>query len=281
MIEYIKILLISLVCGVALPLPVSSGAHLSFINGILDFSDDKNVLGLYYSVMSVAFSLVIFVFLRKIYLSGIKSLFRKDKKLSGYRKLMKNILISLIPSLILFVPVSEDKLLCDIFDGFLVRSNILLVAVASVIGSLVLVISIWYTRQGYSLTKRSADTKTVIRTAVYQIVSYVIPGISRVSSASTNMLICDVESKVIIREIYLYIAPQMLLINTVKIIRFILADVIVSPLMIAVSVVSVVIMSAVVVTAMSRINIRRIFAFFAVYGGVIGAVFCVISFVLK
>ena len=281
MIEYIKILIISLVCGVALPLPVSSGAHLSFINGILDFSDDKNVLGLYYSVMSVAFSLVIFVFLRKIYLSGIKSLFRKDKKLSGYRKLMKNILISLIPSLILFVPVSEDKLLCDIFDGFLVRSNILLVAVASVIGSLVLVISIWYTRQGYSLTKRSADTKTVIRTAVYQIVSYVIPGISRVSSASTNMLICDVESKVIIREIYLYIAPQMLLINTVKIIRFILADVIVSPLMIAVSVVSVVVMSAVVVTAMSRINIRRIFAFFAVYGGVIGAAFCVISFVLK
>lgn len=281
MIEYIKILIISLVCGVALPLPVSSGAHLSFINGILDFSDDKNVLGLYYSVMSVAFSLVIFVFLRKIYLSGIKSLFRKDKKLSGYRKLMKNILISLIPSLILFVPVSEDKLLCDIFDGFLVRSNILLVAVASVIGSLVLVISIWYTRQGYSLTKRSADTRTVIRTAVYQIVSYVIPGISRVSSASTNMLICDVESKVIIREIYLYIAPQMLLINTVKIVRFILADVIVSPLMIAVSVVSVVVMSAVVVTAMSRINIRRIFAFFAVYGGVIGAAFCVISFVLK
>lgn len=281
MIEYIKILLISLICGATLPLPVSSGAHLSFINGILDFSDDKNVLGLYYSVMSVAFSLVIFVFLRKIYLSGIKSLFRKDKKLSGYRKLMKNILISLIPSLILFVPVSEDKLLCDIFDGFLVRSNILLVAVASVIGSLVLVISIWYTRQGYSLTKRSADTKTVIRTAVYQIVSYVIPGISRVSSASTNMLICDVESKVIIREIYLYIAPQMLLINTVKIVRFILADVIVSPLMIAVSVVSVVVMSAVVVMAMSRINIRRIFAFFAVYGGVIGAAFCVISFVLK
>lgn len=281
MIEYIKILIISLVCGVALPLPVSSGAHLSFINGILDFSDDKNVLGLYYSVMSVAFSLVIFVFLRKIYLSGIKSLFRKDKKLSGYRKLMKNILISLIPSLILFVPVSEGKLLCDIFDGFLVRSNILLVAVACVIGSLVLVISIWYTRQGYSLTKRSADTRTVIRTAVYQIVSYVIPGISRVSSASTNMLICDVESKVIIREIYLYIAPQMLLINTVKIIRFILADVIVSPVMIAFSVVAVVIMSAVVVTAMSRINIRRIFAFFAVYGGVIGAAFCVISFVLK
>ena len=76
MIEYIKILLISLICGATLPLPVSSGAHLSFINGILDFSDDKNVLGLYYSVMSVAFSLVIFVFLRKIYLSGIKSLFR-------------------------------------------------------------------------------------------------------------------------------------------------------------------------------------------------------------
>lgn len=281
MIEYIKILIISLVCGAAFPLPVSSGAHLSFINGIVDFSADKNVLGLYYSVMSVTFSVVILIFLRKIYFSGLKSVFNKDKKLINYRTLMKNILISLIPTVILFVPVSEGKLLCDLFDDFLVKSNILLVAFASVIGSLILVVSMWYTRQGYSVTKRSADMKAVIRTSVYQIVSYVIPGISHITSASTNMLICDVESKVIVREIYLYIAPQMLLVNTVKIIRFLLSDIIINPIMVVVCVASAALMSAVVVTAMSKINIRRIFAFFTVYGAVLGTVFCVLSFILK
>lgn len=281
MIEYIKILIISLICGAAFPLPVSSGAHLSFVNGIVDFSSDKSVLGLYYSIMSVTFSAVIFIFLRKIYFSGLKSIFNKDKKLVNYRKLMKSLLISLIPTVILFVPVSEGKLLCDLFDDFLIRSNILLVAFATVIGSLVLVVSMWYTRQGYSVTKRSADMKTVIRTSVYQIVSYVIPGISHISSASTNMLICDVESKVIIREIYLYIAPQMLIINVVKIIRFLLADVIVNPIMVVICIGAVALMSAVTVTAMSKINIRRIFGFFAVYGAALGTVFCVLSFVLK
>ncbi|MBR6568298.1 MAG: undecaprenyl-diphosphate phosphatase [Clostridia bacterium] len=281
MIEYIKIIIISLICGVTLPLPVSSAAHLSFVNGVLNFSDDKSVLGFYYSVMSVVFSAVIFVLLRKIYILGISSLFNKDSKLTAYRKLMKNLLVSLIPAVILFVPVGEDKLLCDLFDGFLVKSNILLVSVATVINALILVISVWYTRQSYSVTKKGADLKTVIRSSVYQIISYVIPGASHVSSAGTNMLICDVESKIIIREIYLYIAPQMLVINVAKIIRYILSDMIVNPVMVVFCVVSVLLMSTLVVTKMSKINIRRILGFFTVYGAVAGVLFAVLSFVLK
>lgn len=281
MIEYIKIIILSLICGVTLPLPVSSPAHFSFINGVLDFSDDKSVLGFYYSVMSVAFSAVIFVLLRKIYLLGFKSLFNKDSKLTNYRKLMKNLFISLVPAAVLFVPVSEEKLLFDIFDGFLVKSNILLVSVACVISALILVISVWYTRQSYSVTKKGADLKAVIRSSVYQIISYVIPGISHVSSAGTNMLICDVESKIIIREIYLYIAPQMLVINAAKIIRYVLSDMIVNPVMVIFCVVSVLLMSALVVTRMSKINIRRILGYFTVYGAVTGVFFAVLSFVLK
>lgn len=281
MIEYIKIIILSLICGVTLPLPVSSAAHFSFINGVLDFSDDKSVLGFYYSVMSVAFSAVIFVLLRKIYLLGFKSLFNKDSKLTNYRKLMKNLFISLVPAAVLFVPVGEEKLLFDIFDGFLVKSNILLVSVACVISALILVISVWYTRQSYSVTQKGADLKAVIRSSVYQIISYVIPGISHVSSAGTNMLICDVESKIIIREIYLYIAPQLLVINAAKIIRYVLSDMIVNPVMVIFCVVSVLLMSALVVTRMSKINIRRILGYFAVYGAVTGVFFAVLSFVLK
>ena len=95
------------------------------------------------------------------------------------------------------------------------------------------------------------------------------------------MLICDVESKIIIREIYLYIAPQMLVINAAKIIRYVLSDMIVNPVMVIFCVVSVLLMSALVVARMSKINIRRILGYFAVYGAVTGVFFAVLSFVLK
>ena len=281
MIEYIKILIASLISGATLPLPVSSAAHFSFLNGVLDFSEDTSVLGFYYSVMSVAFSAVIFVMLRKIYFSCIKSVFDKDKKLTSYRKLMKNLLISLVPMLVLFVPVGDGKLLCDLFDNFLGNSSFLLVAFASIVCAFILVISIWYTKQSYSDTKRGTDTRTAIRTAVYQVISYVIPGVSHISSASTNMLMCDVESKVIVREIYLYIAPQMLFVNLVKIIRFVASDMVINPVMVIISVAAVAGISALVITKMSKINIRRIFPFFAVYCVVTGVIFAVLSFVLK
>ncbi len=281
MIEYIKMIIFSLISGATFALPVSSAAHFSFLNGLMRFSDDTGVLGFNYSVMSLTFSAVIFILLRKIYLLCFKSLFDKDKKLINYRKLMKKLLISLVPMLILFVPISEDKLLCDLFDNFLGASNLLLVGFASVICAFILVISMWYTKQSYAVTKRRADTKTVIRSSVYQIVSYIIPGISHVSSAGTNMLICDVESKIIVREIYLYIAPQMLLVNTVKVIRYALSDMIINPVMVIISVVVVGLMSALVITKMSKINIRRLFAFFAAYCAVSGIAFAVFSFVLK
>ncbi|MBE6774857.1 MAG: hypothetical protein E7543_01555 [Ruminococcaceae bacterium] len=280
MIEYIKILILALFGGATFALPVSSAAHFSYLNSITELSEDARVLGLYYSVMALAFSFVVFIMLRKIYLLCFKSVFNKDIKLKSYRRVMKNLALSLIPMAVLFIPVGENKLLCDIFDGFLTRSNLLMVSAVSVIGALILVVSAWYTRQSYSVTKRSADTKAVLRSSVYQIVSYVIPGISHVSSAGTNMLICDVESKVIVREIYLYIAPQMLLVNSVKIIRYSLTDMIINPVMVIICFAVVALMSALVISKMSKINIRRLFTFFAVYSAVTGLIFAVLSFIL-
>lgn len=281
MIEYIKMIILALISGVTFALPVSSSAHFSFLNSVLNFSEDIKVLGFYYSVMSVAFALVIFWILRKIYVLCLKSIISKSENLMAYRKVYKNILISLLPTFLLFIPIGEGKVLCDLFDDFLTKNNLLLVSFASILGALILVIAVWYAKQSYSTTKRSADTKTVIRSSVYQIVSYVTPGLSHVSSASTNMLLCDVESKVVVREIYLFIAPQMLLVNVFKIVRYILFDVIINPMMIVICVLVVALMCTLVVTKMSKINIRRLFVFFAVYSSFTGVVFAVLSFLLK
>ncbi|MBQ7118529.1 MAG: hypothetical protein IJN88_09990 [Clostridia bacterium] len=281
MLEYIKLIIFALFCGATFALPVSSASHFSFLNSIMKFSQEAEVLGFYYSVMSLAFSAVIFILLRKIYTLCLKSLFNKDTKLKNYRRVIKNLAVSVIPAVILFVPVGEDKLLCDLFDGFLTPSNLLMVSVAVIIGAFVLLISSWYTRQSYSVTKRGADLKTVIRSSLYQIISYVIPGVSHVSSAATNMLICDVESKVIVREIYLYIAPQMLIVNTVKVVRFALSDMVINPVAVIICFVVTALVSALVVTKMSKINIRRLFGFFVAYCALTGIIFAVLSFVIN
>ncbi|MBR5438548.1 MAG: DUF2791 family P-loop domain-containing protein, partial [Clostridia bacterium] len=265
------------------------------INSLLDNLDDvaeggsvtRFLIGRYGSGKSFLIQLIRGYALERDFLTADCDL-SPERKLSGsgnsaiatYRELMKNLALSLIPMIVLFIPMGEGKLLCDVFDEFLVKSNVLLVAFASIICGLILVISMWYTKESYAVTKRGADIKTVIRSSVYQLVSYVIPGFSHISSATTNMLICDVESKVVIREIYLYIAPQMFIVNLVKLIRYILGDTVINPIMIIISVIAAAVMSYIVVTKMSKINIRRILPFFAVYCIASGIIFCVLSLVL-
>ena len=101
MIEYIKMFILSLINGVMMPLPVSSSAHVSFLNKVLDYTDKGETLSFYYAVFSVAFSLVIFFSLRKIYGKVFKSLFTKNdgsKHTAAYKKAGKNIFLSILPA---------------------------------------------------------------------------------------------------------------------------------------------------------------------------------------
>lgn len=281
MIDYIKMIILALISGATAALPTSSAAHYSVVNSIVNFSEDGKTLGFYYSVISIAFSVVIFILLRKIYLNGFKALFSKDESLKNYKKVMINIWVSLVPMAVLFVPVGEGILLIDYFDKFLSSNNLLLVAVISILSALILVISIWYTRQGNSATKRVCDIKTTVRFSVYQLISYIIPGISRVSSAATNMLICDVDSRVVVREIYLYIAPQMFLVNLIKALRYALSDAVVDPIMIVIGAVVGAAMALLVVTKLSKVNIRRTFTFFSIYSAIFGVTAAILSFIVR
>lgn len=281
MIDYINMIILALFAGATAPLPTSSAAHYSVVNSIINFSEDEKTLGFYYSVISIAFAVVVFVLLRKIYINGIKGLFSKDESLMNYKKVMINVLVSLIPAAVLFIPIGEGTFVIDYFDKFLSSSNLLLVAVVSILSALVLVISIWYTRQGSVAKMRVCDLKTTIRFSVYQIISYVIPGISHVSSGATNMLICDMDSRVVVREIYLYMAPQMFLINLIKALRYALSDAVVDPVMMVIGAAVGAAIAAFVVIKMSKVNIRRTFTFFSIYSAVFGITAAILSFIIR
>ena len=101
-------LVISFISGAFAALPVSSSAHYAFLNSVLHFSSDADTLGFYYSIISVVFSLVVFVFLRKLYSKSIASFFRSGKgggsdKHSQYKSIAVNLFLSLLPAVILFL----------------------------------------------------------------------------------------------------------------------------------------------------------------------------------
>ncbi|MBR2417261.1 MAG: hypothetical protein IKB12_01390 [Clostridia bacterium] len=282
MIEYIKMFILSLINGVMMPLPVSSSAHVSFLNKVLDYTDKGETLSFYYAVFSVAFSLVIFFSLRKIYGKVFKSLFTKNdgsKHTAAYKKAGKNIFLSILPAVLLFIPVSEDMLVIDYFDKFLSSSGLLLTAFASLISALVFVTAIWYTKQSNSPTYRNASTKTVLRSAVYELVAFVVPGTSKIAIGSVNMLICDVEPKVIMRDVYLYSAPVIFAVSVVKIIRGLIVDLVVDPLAVIIGAAVSIIASSVIVYFVSKVNMRKLMGFFAWYSVIFGVSAFIMSLV--
>ncbi len=286
MIEYLKLVILALVCGVTMPLPTSSAAHFSVLSYAVNFADDETNLGFYYSVFGIVFSLVIFIMLRKIYIKSFKALFTRDEeklksnKLTPYKPIVKNIFLSLIPMAVLFIPVSGDTLVLDYFDKFLTSDSLYLVGVASVINALILLVSIWYTGQKANELKRVSDTRSTLRMAVYQVVSYVVPGFSHIASGGVNMLISDVNPRVIIREVYLYLAPHMFIISVFKVVRAILNDVIVDlvPLTVAIAVFA--LAAFLCVHLVGKFNLRKLFPFFAVYSVLIGALAVAATFII-
>lgn len=282
MIDYIKFLVLAIFSGITAPLPISSSAQFSFMNSVLDFSHDQNVLGFYYSVFMLVFSVVIFICLRKIYINILKFGFKKTKNKAeiAYKARFRNILLSLIPSLLLFIPVSKDSFLCDYFDRFISPESLLVVCASSVLCGFFLIISIWYTSKRDGKSKRGASTRDVMRMSAYNLVSQIIPGLSKISLSTTNLLICDVDSKVIAREIYLYIAPQVFFFNLIKLIRELLSGIVIDPVLLIIAIVTVFLTSMLVITLVGKINVRRLFTFFSVYSIAFGVFLGVITFLI-
>ena len=284
MIEYIKIAVISLICGLLAPLPFSYAASYSFLSYILDFNKSSQLLVFYYSIISVTFSLAIFISLRKIYSKGFKALFSTKKSTlpnrSGYRKFMLNLLISLIPAVVMFVPYKKDKFLLDYFSEQIGSEHLLVTAVCCAVSGLFLLLGSWYVKQKYAQTKRSSDWKSLIRFGVYQVASYFFPGISSVSMGATSFLISDVDNRVIVREILTYIAPSILITNVFRLVRASMTGIVLNPVVIILCVVFSAVGSGVMIHLISKIDFRKTCLYFSIFSIIFAAVSVAVLFVL-
>ena len=284
MIEYLKMIIIALVSGFMAPLPTSSSAHFSLLNEAVSFTTDENKLGFYFALFGVTFSVVIFFCLRKIYIKTLTSVFKKKTanadNLKVYKNVAKNIFLTIIPMAVLFVPLGDGVLLIDYFDKFLLGNGLYLTGFACIINALVLIVARWYAKQENRKLKRVCGTMSALRMSVYQLVSYIVPGFSHVASGATNMLMSDVHTKVIMREVYLYLAPSMFIINIAKIVRYLMGDTIIDAVMATIGIVVFAIMSYIVMRLVAKFNARKVLAFFSIYSAILGVGAVVLTFVI-
>ena len=284
MIEYIKMIIVAVVCGFMAPLPTSSSAHFSIISKAVSLTSDENKLGFYFALFSVTFSVVIFLCLRKIYLKSFKSLFTKGNKndvnLKVYKNVSKNILLTILPMVLLFIPIGDGKFIIDYFDKFLSDNGLYLTGVACIINALVLLVARWYAKQENKKLKRVCSTMSALRMSAYQLVSYIVPGFSHVASGGTNMLLGDVHPKVIMREVYLYLAPSMFVVNIAKIVKYLIHDTIIDAVQAVVGIVVFAVMSLIVMKLVAKFNIRRVLLFFCFYSALLGVGAVVLTFII-
>lgn len=284
MIEYIKMIIVAILSGATAPLPVSSAAHFNFLSNVIGISGESDRMALYYSGFMIAFAIVLFISFRKIYIGSFKSAFvskkneKKYEKSKGYRYIFKNIMVSVIPTFVLFVPVSKEKLLIDFFDSFMNINSVILSGFACIITACILVIALWYTGRKRDNDGETANIKTALRMSFYQLPCYIIPGFSHVAAGSANLLICDVKKKTFLSELYVYLAPSMFIVGLVKLIRCVAGGVLFDPMVLVIGMIFFAASAKLIVSLTMKFNIRRLFGFFAAYSFVFGVFIAVASF---
>lgn len=280
MIEYLKMAIIALITGVTLPLPVSSAAHFNFFSNIAGLSGDNRRFSFYYSFFVLVFSLVVLFTFRKTVIRGFKLAFSSEGEIKSRdnKYFVKNILFSILPSLVLFIPVSKGKLLMDYLDNFFNTNGLILAGIASVVTACVLIIAMWYTAKTRNPSRRAVDKKTVLRMSFYQLPCYVIPGFSHIATGAVNLFISDIGSRNLVGQLYIYLAPSMFFISIVKVIRDVLSGVVFDPAVLISGAVIFALASRLVISLTTKINLRRLFAFFCGYSIIFGIFITAISF---
>ncbi len=282
MIEYIKIAVAALIGGIFAPLPASSSAHFAFLNSFMNISDESNMLGFYYSLISIVASVIMLSYVRKIYARAAKKVFasKSADNSKAYKTMIVNTIVSLIAAVIMFIPYSKGKLLLDVFPLNLTSNNILVSAFCCFACGFILIVAIWFSRQKNQNKHRAAKKYDIVRFTIYQIPANFLPGFSHIANGAVSLSVSNVEESVMMRELYLYVAPSMLVINVGRVISYIVrGGITFDPIMIAICVVFAAIGCAVMFPLISKVNIRKTFAFFSVYSIVFGIIMTVMSFI--
>ena len=82
------------------------------------------------------------------------------------------------------------------------------------------------------------------------------------------------------REVYLYLAPSMFIVNLVKIIRYLIKDTIVDVVCVVIGAVTVMLISYLVMKLIAKFNPKKVLGFFSIYSALLGIGVVLFTFIV-
>lgn len=221
MMQTLKILFLSVLYGITSILPASSLGHLSLFKEVLGLNEKNFNYGFYYSVFSIGAALAMYIYYFKVHTKITRSLFKKKKNLSGeadiaYRKAGRNLFLSLIPVLVLFIPVGKDTFVLSLGKYFMTDDSLVFVGIASIFCAVLMFISLWYLKSEYTEKVNLLSAKNAVFFGIFQIPAYIFPGLSHISVGASRTSVSDIDIKNVLKETYLYLAPAFLVTGIVR-----------------------------------------------------------------
>lgn len=216
MIQTLKILLLSAVYGFTSLLPTSSLGHFSLFKEVLGYTDENFNASFYYALFSIGAGLAMYIYYFSVHTKIIKNTFRKKSSITldseaAFHVAGKNIILSLLPLLILFIPTGKNGFVGSLGNYFLSDDSLIFVGIASLFCSVLMFISHWYVKSEYTEKENLISSKNAVFFGLYQLPAYIFPGISHVSIGTSRVAVSDIDIKNVLKETYLYLAPAFMI----------------------------------------------------------------------
>ena len=203
-IEYIKSLIEGILVGFSAPLPISSAIHMFLAEKLIGNNTDASAVSFYFDFFMLTFSVVLFFNFKNLYAKTFRGIADKEK---AHITRGKNILITSAISLLLFIPVSKKGGLIYFFDGFISSEGVLsplLVGIASIFSGIILLAVLESAKHSSCEKKNYVSRPVVLRMSLFSLLTYVVPGFSKIAIGSSNIVLADVAPAKALRECYFY-----------------------------------------------------------------------------
>ncbi|MBR2315477.1 MAG: undecaprenyl-diphosphate phosphatase [Clostridia bacterium] len=280
MLETIKITILSVVHGLTSVLPVSSLAHFSLLKEVFGFTEENFNAPFYYAVFSLGTALALYLSFFRMHSNIVRNMFKSKNKIENekeraYKTVGKNVVLSLIPLLVLMIPISKTSFFGSFNIYFLSDGSLVFVGIASIFCAILMFISFWYMNQKRK-KKNLLSVKDAIAFGIYQLPAYIFPGFSHVGIGASRMAVSDIGVKNILKETYVYIAPAYLLVNLFRAVYYGISSENINLIGAIVGFVVSLVLSSVVLTAVNYFT-KRTYTVFCVYTLIFGVAVTVTS----
>lgn len=221
--ELLKAVLLGFLQGITEFLPISSSGHLSVFQHF--FGSVGGTDSLMFTVLLhigtlaavVAAYCDTIIELAAEFFKTVRDIFTGRfhwKEMNENRRMLFLLVVSCLPLLVLLVPVSEDRRLCDVLGSLCSDGDIVVEGVCFIVTAVLLLLGSRRAKTGKKSVQM--DTKSAFFVGVAQLFAAGFPGISRSGSTVSVGMLCGVRKEYMVRYSFILGIPAILAANILE-----------------------------------------------------------------